>query len=67
MYRTILVPLDGSVFGEHALPLALGIARRSSATVQLVHVCTPPPYANLADGLPALLKRPSAEAAEIMK
>lgn len=41
MYRTILVPLDGSAFGEYALPLALGIARRVSASVQLVHVCTP--------------------------
>jgi hypothetical protein len=28
MYRTILVPLDGSEFGEQALPLALGIARQ---------------------------------------
>ena len=31
MFRTILTPLDGSTFGEHALPLALGIARRSGA------------------------------------
>ena len=30
MYRTILVPLDGSPFAEHALPLALSIARRSA-------------------------------------
>jgi nucleotide-binding universal stress UspA family protein len=42
MYRTILVPLDGSAFGEYALPLALGIARRAAAPVQLVHACTPP-------------------------
>jgi nucleotide-binding universal stress UspA family protein len=40
MYRTILVPLDGSAFGEHALPLALTIARRSAASVELVHVHT---------------------------
>src|SRR4051794_37061349 len=38
MYRSILVPLDGSPFGERALPLALNIARRASATLQLVHV-----------------------------
>jgi nucleotide-binding universal stress UspA family protein len=57
MYRTILVPLDGSAFGEHALPLALGIARHTSAAVQLVHVCTPP-HASLADGLPALAAAP---------
>src|SRR5947207_1534069 len=38
MYRSILVPLDGSAFAEHALPLALSIARRSKATLQLAHV-----------------------------
>jgi len=41
MYRSILVPLDGSPFGEHALPLALGIARRTGATLQLLNVLTP--------------------------
>ncbi len=38
MYRSILVPLDGSSFGEHALPLAAGIARRAGAKLSLVHV-----------------------------
>ena len=38
MYRSIMVPLDGSAFGEHALPLALTIAQRSGAVVRLVHV-----------------------------
>jgi nucleotide-binding universal stress UspA family protein len=41
MYRTIMVPLDGSSFGEYALPLALGIARCAGARVELVHVCAP--------------------------
>jgi nucleotide-binding universal stress UspA family protein len=41
MYQTIMVPLDGSSFGEYALPLALGIARRAGGRVELVHVCTP--------------------------
>ncbi|MCU0490545.1 MAG: universal stress protein [Chloroflexaceae bacterium] len=41
MNRTILVPLDGSSFGEHALPIALGIARTQGAVVELVHVCSP--------------------------
>jgi nucleotide-binding universal stress UspA family protein len=41
MYRNVMVPLDGSSFGEYALPLALGIARRSGARVELAHVCTP--------------------------
>jgi len=38
MYRSILVPLDGSPFSEHALPLALALARRAGAALQLVHV-----------------------------
>jgi nucleotide-binding universal stress UspA family protein len=38
MYRSILVPLDGSPFGEQALPLALSIARRAGASLQVAHV-----------------------------
>lgn len=38
MYRSILVPLDGSEFGEHALPLALELAHRTQAELHLVHV-----------------------------
>ncbi len=41
MYRTILVPVDGSPFGEAALPLALSLARRAGAMLQLVHVMLP--------------------------
>jgi nucleotide-binding universal stress UspA family protein len=41
MYRSLLVPLDGSLFGEQALPVAADIARRSGATLRLVHVHTP--------------------------
>jgi nucleotide-binding universal stress UspA family protein len=37
MPRTLLVPLDGSQFGEHALPLALTLARKGDARVHLVH------------------------------
>jgi nucleotide-binding universal stress UspA family protein len=51
MYRTIMVPLDGSPFGEYALPLALGIARRAGAGVELVHVCTPPIPSGVTAGL----------------
>jgi nucleotide-binding universal stress UspA family protein len=40
MYHSVLVPLDGSSFGEHALPLAVSIARRANAALQLVHVAT---------------------------
>lgn len=36
--QTILVPLDGSPFGEHALPVALALARRGALGLDLVHV-----------------------------
>jgi nucleotide-binding universal stress UspA family protein len=38
MIRSILVPLDGSTFGEHALPLAMSMARRLNASLNLIHV-----------------------------
>jgi nucleotide-binding universal stress UspA family protein len=38
MYRSLVVPLDGSQFGEHALPLARAIACQTGATLHLVHV-----------------------------
>ena len=38
MYRSVLVPLDGSTFGEQALPLAQSIARRAGASLQIVRV-----------------------------
>ncbi len=38
LFRSILVPLDGSPFAEQALPLALQIAQRSSSAVRLVRV-----------------------------
>jgi nucleotide-binding universal stress UspA family protein len=36
MFRTIVVPLDGSPFAERALPWALRLARRAGATLELV-------------------------------
>jgi nucleotide-binding universal stress UspA family protein len=38
MFRSILVPLDGSSFGEQALPLALSIARLSGAPLRIMLV-----------------------------
>jgi nucleotide-binding universal stress UspA family protein len=38
MYRRILVPLDGTRFGEHAVPYAVALATRSGAAVELLHV-----------------------------
>jgi nucleotide-binding universal stress UspA family protein len=40
-YRSLLVPVDGDPFAEHALPLALGIARRAGAEVRVVNVHCP--------------------------
>ncbi|HWG46595.1 MAG TPA: universal stress protein [Gemmataceae bacterium] len=41
MYRSILVPLDGSLPSEQSLPYAAALARRSGATLQLAYVHTP--------------------------
>jgi len=41
MLKHLVVPLDGSPFGEHALPLALTLARKAKATVHLVHAVPP--------------------------
>jgi nucleotide-binding universal stress UspA family protein len=41
MYRSILVPLDGSRLAEQALPLALALARRAKATLHVVSVHVP--------------------------
>ena len=41
MYRSILVPLDGSVLSEQALPLACELAQRAKAVLRLVHVHAP--------------------------
>src|SRR5262245_50614325 len=38
MFRTVLVPLDGSPFSEQSLPHALGIVRRAGGVLDLVHV-----------------------------
>ncbi len=43
MYRTILVPLDGSTFAESALPYAAAVARRTGAPIRLVLVHDPLP------------------------
>lgn len=41
VFDEIVVPVDGSPFGELALPVALGIACRSGGEVRLVTVVTP--------------------------
>jgi nucleotide-binding universal stress UspA family protein len=38
MIRNILLPVDGSTFSEHGLPVALDIARRAGAQLHIVQV-----------------------------
>lgn len=42
MYRSILVPLDGSALAEQALTVAATLAERMRADLHLVHVHAPP-------------------------
>ncbi len=41
MFRSILVPLDGSSFAEQALPLAVSLAQRDNAALQIIRVHEP--------------------------
>ena len=61
MYSTIVVPLDGSPFGERALPVAVALARRTDAVLDLVHVREPEVRAS---GAPARDTRFDDEAEE---
>jgi nucleotide-binding universal stress UspA family protein len=44
MYRAILVPLDGSTFAEHALPVAVSIAKALHAKMSIVRAWDPSNY-----------------------
>lgn len=39
--KNVIVPLDGSEFAEHAIPLAMAIAKRSGGILTLIRVFTP--------------------------
>lgn len=41
VFRSIVVPLDGSAFSQQALPAAVGLARRAGAAMHLVYVQDP--------------------------
>lgn len=41
MFRHLMLPLDGSSFAEEAVPVAVEVARRSGAVLDLVHVRRP--------------------------
>jgi nucleotide-binding universal stress UspA family protein len=51
MMRNILVPLDGSDFGEQALPRAVELAQRHDAKLHLVHVHSLPVLPMSMDGM----------------
>lgn len=59
MKKGIVVPLDGSRFGEHALPFALELSRKTGAPIHLVHVrmsrtpIYPAEVAGIGAGVPA--------------
>jgi nucleotide-binding universal stress UspA family protein len=53
MYHSLLVPLDGSVESEHALPVARSIALHAHATLHLAHVHMPSQIIYI-DGLPVI-------------
>jgi nucleotide-binding universal stress UspA family protein len=65
--RRLLVPVDGSPLGEHAIPLALHVAGLSGAQIDLVyvHLTLDPPFhgsrKRLYDAYDAMLKRPKEE------
>lgn len=52
MYRSIVVPLDGSAASEHAIPIAMRLARDSDATLRLVYVPKLDDASILEEGLP---------------
>src|ERR1700722_5954925 len=41
MFKSVLVPLDGTTFAEHALPLAATIASHAGATLRLLTILPP--------------------------
>jgi nucleotide-binding universal stress UspA family protein len=48
--RCILIPLDGSSFAEQAIPVAVGIARRTGASLEFVAVHEVSPAARIEQG-----------------
>jgi nucleotide-binding universal stress UspA family protein len=62
MLDQLLVTLDGSEFGEHALPFAKAIGEATGASVNLSHVCDPEAPTDLLQNTPFQYEGVSMEA-----
>jgi nucleotide-binding universal stress UspA family protein len=58
MLHTVMVPLDGTVLAEQALPLATSIAQRAHACLVLVRVVPPPVEPLAVEGAPLFVDQP---------
>jgi nucleotide-binding universal stress UspA family protein len=65
--RDIVVPLDGSTFAEHAIPLALGIAEQCGSALQLVHAEVPVDLSDTDSALTALKREKKRYLADIVQ
>ncbi len=63
--HTLLVPLDTSSYSETALPLAIDLARKSGATLGLVHACEPFWVSSYAAAIPEMSGINDARASDI--
>ena len=54
MYRSIMIPLDGSEFARHVLPVAVAIAKPANAALRLVRVVPAPISPSRTQGAPPL-------------
>ena len=61
MYKTILVPLDGSKRAEAILPHVETLAQRCDAEVVFVRVLEPIPYVSGPEGTPVTLREQELE------
>jgi nucleotide-binding universal stress UspA family protein len=61
MYRSVVVPLDGSAASEHVLPVAVQIARYSGAALHLVSVPAPADACALHGGTPLDVALPARD------
>ena len=70
MYRSVLVPLDGSAFSAAALPIAAAFARKTGAELHLVAVYDPSAFLHLTPGdvnLPLFLPNTVDERCELLR